>query len=355
MRILDRHIALHLAGTYALTSTLLLGLFGFLDLTEQLGDVGDGHYGVAEATRFTIYMLPRRLIELTPFAAMLACVLGLGALADGRELVVMRAAGVSPVRICGSTLKAAGVLLIAIVALELYAAPQLQKSAHRMRANAIAGGAAHTSSELWARWSNGVVHIGALRHGRIPAEIEIYRYDDDQSLQHYIHAERANILGTQRWRLQNVVRKQFGPEGGPHSQRLAALDWTPALSPAQLGILDNPPHSLSPVELYQYVQHLQRQGQNAERFHMALWEKLALPVLTTAMILLAVPMAFANPRGSNTGVRLLVGGGLGLGVYLVNQTMTNLGLLFDLSPAAITLAPSLIILLIALYWLRRVA
>lgn len=353
MTIFNRYIRRELIRNYALVNILLLGLFGFIDLAVQLEDVGEGNFGTREAVLFTLYHLPRRLIDLFPFAALLASVLVLGAMASNRELVVMRGSGLSPMRIAASLMAAGGWLLAGIVALEIFIAPGLQQQAFQMRATALAGQTGSSASSLWARSNAGVVYIGSLRHGRVPAEIEVFELGQGQRLQTYLYASRADILAPDRWRLHEVTRKQLGT-GPVSSEQLAILDWTPILSTDQLRILDRPPASLSVIDSYRYVRYLRGQGQNAQRFNLSLWQKLALPLTALAMMLLAAPLTFVNPRGANLGLRIVASAGIGLAVYTLTQVLSNLALLLNLSAPLIALTPPLLIAGMAWLWLRRI-
>lgn len=352
MHILDGYIRTELLRNYALVNVLLLGLFGFLDLAMQLEDVGKGAYTTGNAVAFMLYYLPRRLVDLTPFSLLLAAVLALGTMASNRELVVMRGCGLSPMKIITSLLKAGGLLLAAVIALELFVAPTLQQQAFQMRTTALAGNSGSAASSLWARSKDGIIYIGNLRHGRIPTDIEIYRFGQHQNLRLYLHAKSADILAPDHWRLHDVTRKRFA-NGSEAADQLNTLDWRPILSPEQLRILDRPADSLSLPDLYRYTSYLQAQGQNAQRFRMTLWQKLALPLTTIAMMLLAAPLSFANPRASNLGLRIVAGAAIGLGVFTLTQVAANLGLLYNLSPPLLALAPGILLSIIAIYWLRR--
>lgn len=353
MSILDRYIGAAAARSYLLVNLLLLGLFGFFDLSMQLEDVGKGSYATTDALLFTLYQIPRRLVDLTPFSALMAAVLTLGGLAASSELLVMRSAGMPPLRITLGLLKSGIILLAGVVALEMYVAPPLQQQAFQMRAAEIAGGAGDAASSLWVRSGEGVIHIGSLLHGRIPADISIYRFDDGERLRFYIHAGHADILGHDQWRLYDVTRKNF-TAGREVSEQLDTFDWRPELSAAQLSILDQPADSLSPLDLHRYITYLQHRGQNAESFRVALWQKLAMPLTAIAMILLAAPLSFFNPRGTNMGVRVVAGSAIGIGVYSVTQVIANLTLLLNLNPVLTALAPAGICTLLALYLLKRV-
>lgn len=354
MRVIERYILRQFVLAYVLISILLLGLFGFFDLGTQLDDVGKGLYSTSDALLFTLFNIPQRAVEIMPFCTLLATIGTLGMMAQRHELVILRGAGISALRITGMLLKAGLVLLVANLVLQGYVAPHLRQRAEQMRSSALAGHNADFNDSFWVRSRRGVVHIGALRDGRIPVDVEFYRFGAQHSLASYIHADSADILAGDRWRLHDVLIKHFDtPTERTRNQATMLLD--PALYPNQLQILDLSPTALSPQALYRYIGYLRSQGENTQPFRVALWQKLALLFTTLAMMLFAIPMAFANPRGTQFGLRLVIAGLIGLGVYSAGQATANLALLLNLNPAVLTLAPGVLFIALALYWLRRLS
>src|SRR5262245_31050344 len=111
MRVLDRYLVKAICGHFTLILMVLAVLLGlFLYINEQ-GWVGVGRYGQPQALRHVLLNLPATLLQFLPVAALLGALLGLGQLARGSELTVMRASGVSIARICGAVLLAALLLL----------------------------------------------------------------------------------------------------------------------------------------------------------------------------------------------------------------------------------------------------
>ena len=82
---------------------------------------------------FVALNLPSYLFQLLPVAALIGALLGLGNLARGSELIVMRASGVTTARFC-LWLGAAGlVIALAMFAIGEYVAPPLGQYARQMK------------------------------------------------------------------------------------------------------------------------------------------------------------------------------------------------------------------------------
>src|SRR4029453_13481116 len=103
LRTLDRHVGLTLVRQYLIALGALVAVFTIFAFVEELDDLGKGHYRLKAAVFYTLLTTPRRAIDVAPVTALLASLTALGTLASGRELVAMQAAGISPLRIAGST------------------------------------------------------------------------------------------------------------------------------------------------------------------------------------------------------------------------------------------------------------
>jgi lipopolysaccharide export system permease protein len=172
MNLLDRYLMRQILIGMLIAAAVLLPLFSFLDLLEELEDVGEGSYVLADALRYVVFLVPRRLIQLAPFIALLGNVIALGRLAVTLELTAMRAAGYPVMRIARASLTL-GLGVIALLGLlEQFAAPQLQQRALMLRSAALA-----QSVELgpglgiWTRDSTRVLRIGVMDARGAPADI----------------------------------------------------------------------------------------------------------------------------------------------------------------------------------------
>ena len=90
MSVLDRYIVRTILGTVALVMAVLLVLGALFVFIDQQSDVGIGHYTALGALWYSLLNLPQQAYELLPITALLGSLLGLGTLARGSELTVMR-------------------------------------------------------------------------------------------------------------------------------------------------------------------------------------------------------------------------------------------------------------------------
>ena len=328
-------------------------LFAFLDLIDQLDDVGRGTYAARDAFEYMALLLPRRFLELAPFIALLGNVIGLGRLAASNELNAMRAAGLSPARISMATLGAGLTLAACMLLMEQFVAAPLQQRALSHRAAAL-----EQSTELgrdlgiWSRDANEVLRIGSVQGRRRAFDVSLLELDDDGFLRAYIHAASADIVSGGDWMLHDVTERRFDRERVDITRR-GRMPWTPFLKPDQLSTLTKPAPSLAPLELYRLVGYLKGTGQQWDPYALALWRKLGGCLTAIAMMLLSVPFVFGSVR-TGLGQRILFATVAGIAIYLLDQIIGNAGLLLHLNPAVVALAPGIVLIAVSRQWLRRV-
>jgi len=353
MKTVDRYLIRQIFGGLMIATAVLLPLLGFLDLLDQLNDVGQGSYQVKDAFVYVLLLMPRRFLQLVPFIALLGNVTALGRLAIHHELISLRAAGLSPVRIGLTSLRVGLLLLLIIAVLEQFVAPDLQQEAllHRSAALEQSMGLGKDLG-IWSRDKRNILRIGRMEHVNRATDVEIMHFGEDGFLKSYIYASSADIIGAKRWRLNNVTTKTFDGKR-IESDRTGSLIWKPFLDREQVSTLSKPPESLSLVELFNHVRFLRATGQDAKAYALALWRKAGSGLTTIAMMLLSVPFVLGSVRGG-LSARLVLASLTGIGVYLLDLIVSNAGLQLNLNPAVLALSPGLVLMVLAWIWLRRV-
>lgn len=351
--IVDRYVALQILSGLVITSAVLLPLFSFLDLLEQLDDVGKGTYQIRDAFLYTAWLLPRRFIQLSPFIALLGTVVALGKLATHSELNALRIAGMSPARISLIPLGVGLIFLVVIALMEHFVAPQLQQKAIAVRGVAL-GKSVELGQNLgiWSRDRRHVLRIGQMVHARRAADVEIMRFDENGLLESYIFAGNANFMTSNMWELRGVTIKTLAGEQ-IRTVHLESMQWASFLEPDQIPILTKSPESLSPMELLEHVRFLRGTNQDSDAFALALWRKAGGAITTIAMVLLSIPFVFGSVR-TGLGNKLVFAAMIGIGVYLFDQIIANVGLMLHMSPALTALVPGVMLIVLANIWLRRV-
>lgn len=354
MRLLTRYIGVTVARSYALVLAALLAILSFFDFVRELEDVGKGSYRLGDALLHIALTMPQRAIDMLPVTFLLGTLIGLGSLANSSQLVAMRSAGVSVGRITWAALRVAALLVLAAMVTEQFGIPALEQYAQTRRSLAIAGTVGlRTQYGFWSRDEHAFVKIRNILPDGTLGEIDVYQFDDANRLRAFSHAQSAHVEGGRYWVLNNITEKRIGDDGVTMYQ-VPAQRWDTFLRPEQLEVLILPARSLAISDLYRYSDYLRRSGQNADRYELAFWKKVTLPVTTAAMVALAVPFVFGPLRTRTAAQRIMVGGLVGIAFYLANQILDSVGLLYGINAMLPALLPPVVAGGVAAWLLRRI-
>ena len=125
---IDRYLSRRLLAGLAIALLVLLALFNLIALAEELEDVGQGSFTLPDALWVTVLTTPKRIVELLPVSALLGGLLGLGAMANDRELIVIRAVGLSKRRIARTIGALALALCLGIALLQFAVVPGITRT-----------------------------------------------------------------------------------------------------------------------------------------------------------------------------------------------------------------------------------
>ena len=351
--IIYRYIANQVLIGFIISTAILLPLFSFFDLLDQLDDVGRGTYRAKDAFLYTVMILPRRFIQIAPFIASLGTVIALGKLAVNSELIAMRISGISPLRISLAPLSVGIALLVVVAILEQFIAPQLQQKAVTNRAVALEQTAELGKNlGIWTRNEHNILRIGSIVHNKRAADIEILHLNPEGFLLTHTLAQYADVVDDETWKLSHVIIRTIQDDGRISVKHADSIFWSSFVNPEDIATLTKPPESLSPLELVRHVEFLRSTGQEADSYALALWRKAGGAIMTVAMLLLSIPLVFGSIR-SGLNNKLILAALIGLAVYLLDQIIANAGLILHLNPALVALAPGSILIVLAALWLRR--
>jgi len=354
MRILDLYIARIVLYQTTVVVAVLVGLFMFITFIEQVGELGTGSYGALDAIEFTLLSVPRILYEVFPMSALLGSILGLSSMAVDSELVVIRAAGVSMVRMIGSVLKIGAVLAVVAMLIGELVTPWSETEAQRGRAEALQQDISQqTDFGLWMRDRMTYVNVGEVLPDLSLLNVRIFEFDDEGRLRSLVYADEGEYQN-QRWRLEGIEQTLISEDRtGAESKEVKAAYWTTDVTPEILSVFLISPDQLSAWQLNRYIGHLRENSQDTSSYELALWTKIMTPVATAVMVILAIPFVFSQVRTGSFGRNLFFGIMLGLAYFALNKGFGYVVLVFDIPPMLGAMLPTLLFLGIGVLLLRR--
>lgn len=351
MRRLDRYIGNSVFIAIIAVLGIITGLALLFAFIDELNDIG-GAYTLLDMASYVGLTAPQRVYDMLPMAALIGCLVGLGSLASNSELTVIRAAGVSIRRIVWAVMKPLLALMLIGLLIGEYVAPWASSLAQSNRSLAQSEGKAQSSKHgLWHRQGNEFIHINAVQQGGQLIGVTRYMFDDQQRLIRSSFAKQA-LYQENYWQLEDVVYTDLQERSSQITQA-ASERWDVEITPELLNTVVMEPDTLPISGLWQYAHYLSEQGLNANRYWLAFWVKVLQPLVTAALVLMAISFVFGPLRSVTLGQRVFTGVVVGFVFRIAQDLLGPASLVFGFAPIVAVILPALICAGFGFWLLRR--
>jgi len=351
--ILDRYIVRSIIGAVLLVMMVFMMLGALWVLIDQLDDIGIGHYTVWSALWYTLLNLPQQAYELLPITVLMGALIGLGSLARGSELTVIRSTGVSVSRIAGTTLMAAALLIGAEVVLGEFLGPPLQQAAREQKAfSKLSNVSFGTGSGAWVRDGDLILNVAGQSGERQFGGMLIFELSPQHQLLALGRARRATAGADRKWLLTDYVESRFSDDSvssSPPAQRILESNVTAGF----LGLAVQDPDQLTIGALWRLIRYYRSNALDAREYVFALWSRIARTVAIAFCALLAIPFALGPLRSAGAGTRMALGIMLGVGFFLLQRLIESSTVVFALNPVLLAWLPTALLAAVALGLLAR--
>ena len=353
MNVLTAYIVKEIMKGSLIAALLLVTLFNLFTFSDELKNLGQSHYGMQQILQFLALTTPTLFYEVIPTSALLGRLAVVGSLANNREIVAMRAAGLSIAWIVRRIMLAGVFLMVISVLVGEFVAPGFERDAQLLKSTALNDKIAMRSKYgMWLREGNSFINVRAILDNGSLSDVRIFEITDQHSLKRFTQAEHARFLNGQQWRLENVRHSEFSPER-INADTVPEQSWQSNIDSDLLKVAVVSADNQSLYDLYTYIDFLKQNNQKSQRYEVAFWSRLVNPLVTFVMLLVSAPLVIGIGRGSSVGARILVGIVIGEMFDAVDKMAGHAGLIYDLNPILVAILPSSLMLCVALYALRK--
>jgi lipopolysaccharide export system permease protein len=351
--ILTQYMMRSILAMTAMVLLVLLALAGLFEFIAELDDT-QGDYQTLQVVLYSLLRLPQLAFEMLPIAALIGSLLALGGLASNSEIIVMRSAGLSVVRLSVMVGVSGLTMLMLTGLLGEFIGPPLDYFARNMRMQARSEQSEERlGKEAWAKDGDMFLHFERVSSEFDFGSIYMFQFDEFNELKSIARAENSGIDDDDNWVLQNYRETQFNDNGVQVVETSFAVE-SFNIDAEVLGISLVKPQSLSGRGLMSYIGYLKRNSLDADRYETELWYRIARTATVMVMPLLALAFVFGSLRTGGAGARLMIGIVIGLGYYLASEMLANSGQVFNLNPAVVAWLPSGVLLFVTIFALNRV-
>ncbi|MGA7633865.1 MAG: LptF/LptG family permease [Terriglobales bacterium] len=357
--ILDDYVLRGFVLYFALIVAAFLTLLLVFTLFELLSDILRNQISPLTVGEYLLNVVPYFLYSTTPLSMLLAVLVTFGLLQRSNEITAIKATGISLYRIIIPVLIAsamvAGVLFLSD---QLYL-PYTNKRQDALR-NQIKGKPAQTYLRPDRKWIFGqhsdIYYYQFFDPDRnVFDSVSVFQFDPHTfQITHRISAVRAHWSDSMgRW---------IYEEGWERSLKGSAIDNYRKFDVATYPELAEAPayfkkeikqsSEMNYDELRNYIRDLEESGFDVVRLRVQLQKKIAYPLITLVMAVLAIPFALsAGKRSAVAGVATAIG--IGVVYWTINGLFEAMGNLSQLPPAVAAWSPDLVFGFIGGYLILR--
>ncbi|HSV35819.1 MAG TPA: LPS export ABC transporter permease LptG [Ramlibacter sp.] len=357
MRTIRRLIYSEVLAAVLFVTVGFLALFFFFDFVDELPDVGKGvtSYRLSQALARVMLMMPSHLYELLPIAVLIGTIFVMARLAQSSEYTILRTSGLGPWRALRSLLALGLLFTLLTFAAGDYLAPMADRAGQLLKAR-VQGRISIGQTGAWLKerqpYHTYNVNVNALTPEGDMQDVRIFESDSRGFLVSITQSPRARFAEGGAWVLESAERTEFTTGGTDAAKverlNLPTLRWPTEITPEMVSVALLKPDRMSTIDLFQYIRHLEANGQTSQRYEIEFWRKVFYPLSCMVMVVLALPFAYLHFRSG--GITSYVFGGvlIGISFFLLNNVFGYIGNLQNWWPWLTAAAPGLIYSLFSL-------
>jgi len=320
-RILDEYVVREFLNTFFLVLAGFVMLMLVFTFFELVGDILRNHIALSTVGEYLVNLTPSMLYQIAPLAVLIAVLVTFGVLNRNSELIAMKATGISLYRLVVPIVSIAAILAVSLFLFDEFYLPQANRRQEALRST-IKGRPPQTFLHPEQKWIFGQPHPG--EPGRIfyyqffdPdrnefANLSVFEFDPATfALSRRIFATRATWdADSGAWRFQNGWQRDIaGASVVDNSYRefkqaaFAEIHEEPGYFKKE----SLQSQEMNFGQLDRYIGDLSQSGFDTMRLRVALWHKLAYPLVAIVMAVLAIPFALSmGRRGSLMGIAVAI-------------------------------------------------
>ena len=318
-RILDEYVVREFLFMFFLVLCGFVMLMLVFTFFELIGDILRNRIPLSTVGQYLINLTPSMLYQIAPLAVLIAVLVTFGVLNRNSEIVAMKATGISLYRLVIPIVSIAAMLSICLFLFDQYYLPQANRRQEALRST-IKGRPPQTFLHPEQKWIFGAPAAGE------PARIFYYQYFDPRSnefgnlsvfefnpatfsLTRRIFAGRAAWdESAKSWIFENGWLRDIAGANVTDYRTFVKSSFTEIHEPPDYFVKEDlESQEMNFGQLDNYIRDLGQSGFDTMRLRVALWHKLAYPLVAIVMAVLAIPFALSmGRRGSLTGIAVAI-------------------------------------------------
>ncbi|HWM95299.1 MAG TPA: LPS export ABC transporter permease LptF [Thermoanaerobaculia bacterium] len=351
--LLDRYVVRIFTMVFALVVLSGVSLFVIFDLSETIDEILKNKVPSGLVLNYYKYSSLQMFYDIAPVVVLVTTLMTFSLLGRTNEITACKALGMSLYRLALPALAASLLVTLFCGYLESAVLPASNAKVAQLKDRIRGSETVRTYRRADRQWLFGqgryiynYLHYDPQR----PAlqRLQVFDFDESHRLSRRLVADSAVFLG-EVWRFSNGWSRSFRSVEVTDYRRftgdkIVRYPETPDYFESEI----RPPEQMRYSELKDYIQELKDSGQPVPELQVQLQNKIAFPVVSLVMALVALPFAFRLGRqGALYGLGVsVVLGMVFLGIFAFFTTLGEAG---ALPPAVAVWSPSAVFAVLSVY------
>jgi len=358
--ILDDYVLRDFVFNLALIMGSLTVLSLIFTIFELLGDILKNHVSPWVVGEYLLNVTPFFLYNTAQYGVLLSVLITLGLMQRSNEVTAMKATGISIYRIIVPVLVAAIMVSVGLFLSDQLYLPHTNKRQDALL-NKIKGRPPQTylnPSRKWIFGQNSTIYYYQFFDSDRNqfGDLSVFQFQPNTfQLVNRIYANRAQWDGS--------LKRWVCAEGWERSVQGLAINEYRTYDVSTFGSVNEPPEyfkkevkqslEMNYEQLRRYIHDLQQSGFEVVKLKVQLQKKIAFPIVTFVMGVLAIPFALsAGKRGAVAGVATAIG--IAVVYTVVSGLFEAMGNISSLPPVLAAWSPDVIFALVGGYLVLKV-
>jgi LPS export ABC transporter permease LptG/LPS export ABC transporter permease LptF len=351
--ILDRYVVRMFTLVFLLVVLSGLSLFILFDLSETIDEILKNNPSSGVVLNYYKYLSLQMFYDIAPIMVLVSTLMTFSLLARKNEITAAKALGVSLYRLALPAIAASLVIALFCAYLESEVLPASNEKVAKLKDRIRGSETVRTYRRADRQWLFGqgryiynYLHYDPEQQAL--QRLQVFDFDANHRLQRRLAAEKAEFIGD-AWVFNNGWARSFtGVEVTEYKRfevpRIVRYPETPTYFDSEI----RPPDQMRYNELREYISELRNSGQAVPELQVELYNKIAFPVVSLIMALVALPFAFRLGRqGALYGIGLSVV--LGMVFLAIYAFFTTLGEAGALPPIVAVWSPGTVFTIFSAY------
>jgi len=369
MKTIRRLIYGEVLAAIALVALGFLALFFFFDLVDELQYLGKSNgvnpgeiYQIRHALLYVGLLVPNHLYELLPISVLIGTIFVMARLAQSSEYTILRTSGLGPWRALKLLLALGALFVVFSFVVGDYVAPASERAAQLLKAryqSKITIGQTGAWLKEKQAYNTYVVNVKALTPDNEMQGVQVFEFNNKGLIVSTTQAPLATFATGDAWQLQQATRAEFDVSGAAGTARpqerakvtrtvLESFRWPTEISAEMVSVALLKPERMGTIDLFNYVRHLDANGQTAQRYEIEFWKKVFYPLSCLVMVILALPFAYLHFRSGGIAGYVFAGVMIGISFFLLNNVFGYIGNLRNWMPWLAAATPGLLYMAVSL-------